>query len=138
MSSPIVWLHFNVEAVAGLVEHCANSKLRRMTMDQRAEIYGEGLAIIPQPDEEARTPPALWFVKDDGIYLMSPGRDETTRPPVAYAQGYEPDAEDVWERSREAVGGDDFAIALPLDGVREKLDATINARQPTFAVRISD
>lgn len=70
--------------------------------------------------EEHTKEPALYLVKDSGIYLMSaghPGQDRTDGKKgrvVAYAQGFEPDAEDSWERCREAVGGDDFAVDLPV------------------------
>lgn len=61
--------------------------------------------------EEGRTPgPRLWWVKDDGTYLMSNG--EGDRPPVAYAEGYEPGTPDLWDRTRDACGGDDFVEPL--------------------------
>lgn len=58
--------------------------------------------------------PSLIFVKDDGIYVMSngiPGQtDEATgRQVVVYAKGYDPRDGDVWDKCRDAVGGDDFA-----------------------------
>jgi hypothetical protein len=69
--------------------------------------------------------PALEFVKDEGIYLMSngdpadgPGSGTLARPPVVYAEGYDPTVEDrmaVWERARAAVGGDDFVEFIELD-----------------------
>ena len=31
---------------------------------------------------------------------------------VAYAKGFDPEAEDVWEKSYQAVGGDDFVELL--------------------------
>ena len=65
--------------------------------------------------------PALEFVKDEGIYLMSNGDTAdpaAARPPVVYADGYDPTVEDrmaVWERARAAVGGDDFVEFIALD-----------------------
>ena len=60
----------------------------------------------------------IQIVKDDGIYLMSFGDKPTNATPewkrtVAYAKGYNPekDGEEVWEKSREAMGGF-LAIAL--------------------------
>lgn len=75
-----------------------------------------------------QTGPALLLVKDEGIYLMSNGLPilATQKPApngsgmmecsqVAYAKGFDPYAEDrmdVWDRARDAVGGDDFSEPL--------------------------
>lgn len=58
------------------------------------------------------------LVKDDGIYIMSsaearpahiPASEKFWKHTVAYAKGYNPKTDgDVWEKCREAVGGDDF------------------------------
>ena len=52
------------------------------------------------------------FVKDEGIYLMNAyagGVPPNELGTVVYANSFDPNKdEDVWERSREAVGGDDF------------------------------
>lgn len=49
------------------------------------------------------------LVKDDGIYMMvfGPTAEQNT---IAYAIGFNPktDGDDVWDRARDAVGGDDF------------------------------
>ena len=55
------------------------------------------------------------------------------RPAVAYAVGFDPRREDrldVWDRARDAVGGDDFADPLPLEWV----DAAVRARAPEFVL----
>lgn len=70
--------------------------------------------------------PTLLFVKDDGIYLMTGAVMEKFPEDyshVCYAEGYSPDVEDVWEKCREAVGGDDFGEVIELD---EKLQGIIN------------
>ena len=76
--------------------------------------------------------PSLYFVKDSGIYLMSAAKERQMDPKyngpskknlVAYAKGYEPEAEDSWDKCCEAVGGDDFAEALPLAWFMGALDA---------------
>ena len=77
------------------------------------------------------TGPALLLVKDEGIYLMSNGLPilATQKPApngtgmmdcsqVAYAQGFDPYAEDrmdVWDRAHDAVGGDDFSEPIGAD-----------------------
>ncbi len=60
--------------------------------------------------------PSFTLVKDDGIYLMS-GNTKTKlykkgKNRVCYAKGYDPREEDVWDKCRYAVGGDDFAEKL--------------------------
>jgi hypothetical protein len=74
-------------------------------------------------DENTKAP-SLWLVKDSGIYLMSAGIPKHVRTAklpgasvivVHYAKGFEPDAPDCWDRCREAVGGDDFAVNLDAD-----------------------
>lgn len=69
--------------------------------------------------------PGLLFVKDEGVYLMSNGTDTSARETVTYAEGYNPKTdEDVWEKSRDAVGGDDFAERLDREFMSEVLRAT--------------
>ena len=133
-------LCFDMEQVAGLARHAREAPARRMTMGQRAEIYGEDRCATPQPGEERLAPPCLWLVKDEGIYLMSPGihpdaepQQRPARAPVAYASGFDPTRDDrmaVWDRARDAVGGDDFAEAVPLEWV----DAALAARAPAFVL----
>lgn len=67
--------------------------------------------------------PRLFFVHDQGVYLMSNGepRDiitvdgkETTY--VAYAENCNPNVdENWWDNSRDLVGGDDFAETITAD-----------------------
>ena len=114
-------LTFSMEAVAGLCEHAKQARTRRMTMEARAAHYGEDKALTEQPDEGEVAEPTLWLVKDHGIYLMSNGtwdKEAGERSPVTYADGYSPDDEpDLWDRCRQAVGGDDFAVDVPLSWV---------------------
>ena len=132
-------LVFDMEQVAGLARHAREAPERRMTMGQRAAIYGEDRCGVPQPGEHRLAPPCLWLVKDEGVYLMSPGidpdaeRTERTRAPVAYASGFDPTRDDrlaVWDRARDGVGGDDFAEDIPLEWV----DAALAARSPQFTL----
>jgi len=138
-------LRFSMEAVAGILEHAKNAPGRKMTMDQRAEQFGDDKVDTPQPGEEALTPVGLWFVKDSGIYLMSPGvypegqdphkiaeaekaamlgTKPSTKVPLTYAEGYNPelatsldDSMALYDKCRDAVGGDDFCEFIPAQWV---------------------
>ena len=136
-------LLFDMEQVAGLAAHAREAPERRMTMATRARIYGADRCAVPRPGEERLAPPCLWLVKDEGIYLMSPGvhlapasDSRPTRPPVSYARGFDPnrdDRMDVWHRAADAVGGDDFAEDVPLDWV----EAALAAGAPEFALEVT-
>ncbi len=83
---------------------------------KEAEKWSNPYGIMPEMENQMH----IDFVKDSGIYIMS-GASERLRGPdgevnlVAYATGFEPGTEDLWERTREAAGGDDFCEPLPLD-----------------------
>ena len=93
---------------------------------------------VPYGTPENQGKPQLMLVKDDGIYLMSNGIGQDDGREPVYAKGYEPGSEDLWDRCRDAVGGDDFAeyIALtdlePIPFVAKKL--IVNMRADTFTV----
>jgi hypothetical protein len=100
--------------VLSLLEHTNKSKLHKLTMDERAEIYGEDRCGSIQRGEEKKGKPGLWLVKDAGIYLMSNGSPAMKIDNnVTYAEGYGPDAD--YGDIRDAAGGDDFVIMLPVD-----------------------
>ena len=55
----------------------------------------------------------VYFVKDSGIYAMVFGdAGMPSENVIAYAKGFHPDDADVWERSRDAVGGDDIGEVM--------------------------
>jgi hypothetical protein len=63
--------------------------------------------------------PALFFVHDQGVYLMTNAKrtdEETLRYDfIAYAKGCHPKKdEDFYEEARDLVGGDDFAETIPV------------------------
>jgi hypothetical protein len=90
--------------------------------------------------------PAVILVHDQGVYLMSNGvprdmldaqNDEVGKGSFcAYARGCDPtkqEFDDWWERSRELVGGDDFAETLEWAArLKQMLDA--GAKQITINV----
>tara|TARA_Y100000114_G_scaffold102630_1_gene95765 strand:+ start:559 stop:936 length:378 start_codon:yes stop_codon:yes gene_type:complete len=62
----------------------------------------------------------LHLVKDDGIYLMAgtvqaDWMEHLKKCHVIYAQGFSPKTKDLWEKCRDAVGGDDFVEWIPLN-----------------------
>ena len=94
-----VTLTFDAQAVREQLDHAKTAHLHKLTMSDRAELYGEHNMSHQQPDEEITGKPGLWLVKDSGIYLMSNGnpglpdtetnhnRDSLLK--VAYAKGWE-------------------------------------------------
>jgi len=72
---------------------------------------------IPYTDQDTSDKGVL-FVKDEGIYLMNAyagGKPPNELGTVVFAESYDPNKdEEVWERSRQAVGGDDFGEFVPL------------------------
>ena len=111
-----ITLTFDAQAVREQLDHAIAAPLHKLTMSDRAELYGKHNMGHQQPDEETTGKPGLWLVKDSGIYLMSNGspglphtksnhnRDSLLK--VAYANGYGPLAD--YDTIRQAVGGDDF------------------------------
>lgn len=78
---------------------------------------------LPYTDKHTKDKGVL-FVKDEGIYLMNAYAGEKTPHElgtVVFAESFDPTTdEDVWERSREAVGGDDFGEFLDFPEVMLK------------------
>lgn len=96
---------FRSEQVLPLAQHALNSP-------EHSAPYGG-----PDPG------PGLFFVHDQGVYLMSNGQPRDTagatngRARVAYAEGCNPtvgEFDDWYSNSRDLVGGDDFAEFLTL------------------------
>jgi hypothetical protein len=73
---------------------------------------------IELSDEFYQTTTASFqLVKDEGIYLMTSAKMEiypTDHSHIAYAVGYDPRQGDVWEKCRQAVGGDDFVESFEI------------------------
>ena len=83
--------------------------------------------------------PSFTLVKDDGIYLMS-GNTKTKlykkgKNRICYAKGYNPTKEDVWEKCRYAVGGDDFAEKLK---VKYEWIALLSEKECALKVEVHD
>ena len=87
------------------------------------------------------------FVKDEGIYLMNAyagGVPPNELGTVVYADSFDPNKDkEVWERSREAVGGDDFGEFIEISsnmltrillGMTEKM--VIDMKTDSYAVEV--
>ena len=76
--------------------------------------------ITKEEYDKGQRTPCFTLVKDHGIYVMSGAANdkelwnkEQKKFTVAYAKGFDPDQEDLWDKTY-AVSGDDFAEAIPL------------------------
>lgn len=73
----------------------------------------------------------LLFVKDHGVYVMAAKGEKNSNGMhnVCYANGFNPDTTDfdeLWDRMRDACGGDDFCESLELDRGRLNFSAVPN------------
>jgi len=105
-----VRLAFDVKEIAALVA------ITRATDNHRA-LFGR------------QVEPGLFFVKDEGIYLMPSAagmeiNPETGTLPVSYAKGFNPKVgrQYVWEKAHD-ISGDDFSEFVPLEAVEPLLDS---------------
>ncbi len=95
---------FNTTELKRCVQHALNASQHEM----------------PFAEDETPTP-ALLFVHDDGVYLMSNGiprdfaDDTESRSYVVHAATTKPNVdEDWWHNAADLVGGDDFVEILPV------------------------
>lgn len=115
---------------------------------QRSVVHATNSQEFNSGYETEHNTPALLFVKDEGIYLMSNGspRDNLEgqeKSYVTYADGCNPTIDDHWwETARELVGGDDFVEVIELTqevlaliGAHHRMHVTVNER--TFEVSFS-
>lgn len=88
--------------------------MAQITFDNE-KVTGLVRAVLKHSKEIDKTPKLL-FVKDEGIYLMAPfefgkGLNGDGQPRVVYGNNFDPrkvEGEALYDRCREAVGGDDF------------------------------
>lgn len=89
------------------------------------EILKDG--IVPKGEyatieeiDQSKIAPSVWLVKDQGVYLMSPGQPPLPSADgkgnlVAYAVEANPMNEGWYDAGREIMGGDDGCDKLDLD-----------------------
>lgn len=94
-----------------------------------APSYGGGVATA-----------GLFLVGDEGVYIMSNGKDEG-RPPVSYARECNPltmDFDDWWSVKRASFGADDGADPLDIDGIpKEEVDGQLEIEITEAELRIT-
>lgn len=84
-------------------------------------------------DDESTPEPGLFFVHDEGVYLMpnreyKEGESASKLGEVLYAKGMSPQDDGYWDNAYEAVGGDDFAEIITL---REIFGIIKNSKIPS-------
>ena len=83
----------------------------------------------------------LTLVKDDGIYVMASTTETFTKENgeegsfVVYAEGYDLDQDDLWEKTHE-VSGDDFAEWIEL--APEMVFNLKHTKNPKLEIRLSE
>jgi len=83
----------------------------------------------------------LTLVKDDGIYVMASTTETFTKENgeegsfVVYAEGYDLDQDDLWEKTHE-VSGDDFAEWIPLEP--EMVSNLKHTKNPKLIIKLSE
>jgi hypothetical protein len=110
-------LVFDAAELLRVVDHSIANTQSRFLSDWD-EKKNEAIYSVPKA-------PAVLLVKDQGIYIMSNGDpgdlldpskagDQYAQRYVVYAKGCNPktDGDDVWDRCRRLVGGDDFGETL--------------------------
>jgi hypothetical protein len=95
--------------------------------------------------EETTKDKGFFLVKDEGIYFMNAFKSKNKKTPsengyVIYAVGYNPKTnDDVWEKARWAVGGDDFGNFIPfgipqLERIAEGGNISIEVSEDSWGV----
>lgn len=107
---------FKTSELKPLIEHAKAAAEFDMGYENMTD---EECAQVGFPPITSRTPkgPALLFVHDEGVYIMSNGMPRLNPNNVAYAEGCNPKVgqfDDWYSMSRELVGGDDFVEILPI------------------------
>ena len=123
-------IRFAWAAIAPLLAHAEAAPSQSPSYTQRTDPRYWKPGAIPDEDgaaevedmDVAKLPPALWFVKDDGCYLLSAGVPLQLEPGtdnrlVVYAEGLDRTAD--YDHIREVGGGNDFVEVLTTDEIRQ-------------------
>jgi len=120
-------LRFDGKGVARCLDHAAKCKKHRKACSARRAVSG------------------LWFVHDQGVYLMSNGTPpdrvglENGDPCfLVYAKGCDPKDEDWWERSCELVGGDDFVEHISVSTFPSAMVKALRAGTHNLQIKMTE
>lgn len=130
-------LHFDRARVLELLQHSIDAAQRQANFEQRCDPqYRKPDAPERQWAEEedidaTKIPPGLWLVGDEGIYLMSNGKEHpkdamTGKNAVVYAEECNPamDPDKWWYVKQTSFGGDDGCDFLDALSIQNACDAT--------------
>lgn len=97
-------IRFDIQKVGEQMRHAMQSTSHKQTYGETTQGAG------------------LWWVKDQGTYLMSNGTD-SNRPEVVYADGLGDGSVDQWSHVQDICGGDDFAEFIDMTDIPNPLFA---------------
>lgn len=133
-------LYFLLADLLPILAHAEAAPAQQVSFAQLCDKSLWKPGTVPQPGgyctsediDQSKIAPQVFFVKDEGAYLMSagnprqliPGQD--TRSVVVYADGCDPDKNpDWWDEVTSRCGGDDFGFDVPTAMLRAAI-----ARKP--------
>lgn len=131
-----------------MVEHVKNAESIRPSLSDLVDSDKLKPGIEPSLDNTTddidpdKIPIGLWLVKDEGIYLMSPGLPVLPNPEkpesslTLHALETDPAlvGNESWEAARQIAGGDDFVEKIDL----EWLDDILASGADKFSITFSD
>lgn len=129
-------LKFNIEGVKKIYQHSLDHPVFTPSLSQMYEAryrkdgkpFDEAGGRWPELDQVdcSKLPGQFTIVKDRGIYLMAATektlKGENSPNFVVYAEGFDPNKEDVWDAAMEIMGGDDGGDMLPLEWLEKAIE----------------
>lgn len=143
-------LIFKNKRLKGILKISDQTTEFKATYDEAVRTYESDTGRKYKDDESLepyflRNTATLWLVKDAGIYLMTSANLDkypADKSHICYAEGFEPDAPDCFEKCQAAVGGDDFVESFRLtDALRRAIkigaDIHINITDKEYTIQLS-
>lgn len=121
---------------------CFADEMERLMAEGKTESEAAALAFSQLEERVAAdVPPALWLVKDDGVYLMT-NAPYNPALGVAYAKGLESGGPLTWERARALLGGDDLCEPISAemfdpDELRTASTVQVSLRMTSTAMTVA-
>lgn len=147
------FLKFKISEIVKIVEDVKKSNKHFPSMyemyDENLDCIKQGIKkrtkmTIPYKSDEidySKAKMALHLIKDDGIYILGNACNDKNNyyktELISYADTYNSKIDkDVWERSREAVGGSDFVFSFPVEWYEDVI--TQKPESEFFVLEIGD